>query len=240
MMLAVMQGATAKRTAMLDDHVLSINPLYIRAAAAEAYWRFARKFGQQRAIVAASIHSPELWSPAQALAYLERRSLDCANGSAEAFCRAVQREIYEHLERGEPLEGVLLAKHFGTGRAPEEKLDKLLQILRADADVDSAVSRTTPLCGELLLRTPLPAGVLLRECVAGRDYLTPDTTKALGFAKDLALNVMAVRPAPRNEYGYTHYASGTFFIHTTQSLARHWFALIPNANALMKEESLAA
>jgi hypothetical protein len=227
---------------MRSDDIAPINPLYIRAAAAEAYWRYARKFGQQRAIIASSVRSQELWSPAQARAYLERRAFDTGDESVQAFCRAVHSEIRDHLERGEPLEGVLLARHFGTCRAPEEKLEKLLHPLRDDAD-DSV--RTNPqahmsLRGDLLLRTPLPAGVLLREPFAGDGLLTPDTTKALGFAKDLALRVQAVRPAPRNDHGYTHYASGTFFIRTTHLLVHRWLSLIPNANAVMKEAGLAA
>jgi hypothetical protein len=226
---------------MCSNDTPSISPLYIRAAAAEAYWRYARKFGQQRAVIASSVHSQELWSPAQARAYLERRALDTSDESVNTFCRAVQTEIHDHLERGEPLEGVLLARHFGTCRAPEEKLDKLLHPLRDDADhgIQADPQTAALLRGDLLLRTPLPAGVLLREPFTGDGLLTPDTTKALGFAKDLALKVQAVRPAPRNDHGYTHYASGTFFIRTTHLLVHRWLNLIPNASAVMREAGLA-
>jgi hypothetical protein len=221
---------------MLDRNIpTNINPLYVRAAAAEAFWRYARKFGRQRAMVAASVRASELWSEAQAQAYLARRMLKTTPDEATAFCLAVHADIRAHLKRNEPIEGVLLAKDFETCRAPEEKLDSLLSDLAGDADAGDA------LCiGHLLLRTPLPAGVLLsREAESGQ-RIVPDTTRALGFRKELALQVRAVRAAPRNDCGYTHYASGTFLIRSTAVLAPKWLSLIPNANVIAREQSLAA
>ena len=221
---------------MLGSNIpTNINPLYVRAAAAEAFWRYARKFGRQRAMIAASVRASELWSQAQAQSYLARRMLKTTSDEASAFCQAVHADIRAHLKRNEPIEGVLLAKDFDVCRAPEEKLDTLLRDLGADADAGDAIY-----IGDLLLRTPLPAGVLLRQEAEVGQRITPDTTRAFGFQKDVALQVRAVRVAPRNDCGYTHYASGTFLIRSPSVLASKWLSLIPNANVIAKEQSLAA
>jgi hypothetical protein len=69
--------------------------------------------------------------------------------------------------------------------------------------------------------------------------IVPSTVKAFGFQKELALQIRAVRIAPRNDFGYTHYASGTFLIRSTLVLAPKWLWLIPNANVIARE-SMAA
>ena len=225
---------------MFGNLPATINPLYVRAAAAEGFWRYARKFGRQRAMVAASVRTSELWSEAQAQAYLARRMLNATADEITAFCLAVHADIRAHLKRNEPIEGVLLAKDFEACRAPEEKLDLLLRELAADAEEGRGEAEGDELVGDLLLRTPLPAGVLLRTETEIGQRIMPDTGKALGFQKCLALQVRAVRVAPRNDCGYSHYASGTFVLRCTPSLAAKWLSLIPNANLTAKEQTLAA
>ncbi len=106
--------------------------------------------------------------------------------------------------------------------------------LRAGGDAEGEIKGSPPIAGDLLIRTPLPAVLLLRETPSS-DWIQPaDTRKALGFQKNMALMVRDVSPLPVNPQGYGWGATGVFHIPCGETSVPAWFKLMPNSTACRK------
>jgi hypothetical protein len=128
--------------------------------------------------------------------------------------------------------GTLYTEDFARCRPPKFPHKELVQRLRAAGDgADDSVRGPVEVAGDLLIRTPLPAVVLLRERPAAKCIQVGDTRKALGFQKTMVLMVQSVSPLPDNPEGYGYSASGVFQIPCQGTSGHGWTKLIPNSNA---------
>lgn len=135
-------------------------------------------------------------------------------------------------------------KDFSFCKAQDFHFDELIH--NAKVDSDKSCEYNLELVGEyvyegnLLLRTPLPAGILLKSQPSDSSIYIPDTSKALGFQKTVILPITDVSYLPMNEHGYTCFATGIFQIPTPENSYKKWVKLIPNSNGFSREVFVAS
>lgn len=223
---------------------MNIPPQYIQELAAEAFWAFVYKNSLRATGFPTKIEEiPEdLWSLEILIQMLiDNGELSQANYSRdliEALYYAVAETIVDHNKREKNIIGILYVEDFKTCRPPnfafKELIDK--QIIDSDQESNYEFQLKGKYLneGDLILRTPLPSGVLLKSKPAGSTPYIPNTLKALGFQKKLILSITDIIPLPANEYDYEYFATGVFYILTTQGPNLEWLKLIPNSIATLK------
>ena len=129
--------------------------------------------------------------------------------------------------------GMLYTEDFATCRPPGFAHEDLVLRLRSAGDgAKGEIQGSPPTAGDLLIRPPLPAVLLLRDKPSSDWIQVADTRKALGFQKTMVLMVRSFSPLPVNPQGYGYSACGVFQIPCPDrdSTATAWFKLMPNSS----------
>ena len=146
--------------------------------------------------------------------------------------------ILTHIKEEKNIMGPIYIEDFEHCREKNFLYMSFLDKLNDDSDHKSSYKITEEgkfsHTGDLLLRTPFPSGILLREHPSKHYIIIPDTTKALGFQKTLALYPTGFRDMPDNPYGYKFFLTGIFHIPTVSVMSQAWYKVIPNSSCALK------
>jgi hypothetical protein len=213
----------------------AIHPQILDAIAAQVFWNYCSRFDFQKTTNhVLEGNFAQLWKRDHAAALL-RPYADQVDANMVKDCyEQTNRYMQDHAQQEKNILGTLYAEDFARGRPPQFPHQALVQRLSRTVTEDEAqggVQGTLPTAGELLIRTPLPAVVLLRAQPSTRWIQVESTRKALGFQKTLALEVNSFTPLPANPQRYAYAAGGVFFIPCAEATAASWLKLIPNSHA---------
>ncbi len=213
----------------------TLNPQLIEDIAAEVFWGYCFRTDYQSAVngVLASDFG-KLWTLKKAGVMLRQHDRQVASETVERCYHAVNAYMTSYASRAENIIGTLYAEDFAACRPPAFAFDDLIRRLRAGGDAEGEIKGSPPIAGDLLIRTPLPAVLLLREIPSSDWIQVADTRKALGFQKTMALMVRGVSPLPVNPQEYGWGATGVFQIPCGETSGPAWFKLMPNSTACRK------
>lgn len=211
----------------------TFNPQLIDMVAAEVFWGYCHQTNYETAI--SCVRRGEfgkLWTLQKAAERLRRDGDVLSDYDAKRFYGETNEYMRHKASRSENIIGTLYTEDFARCRPPKFPFMEMLQRLRAAGD-GAVDTRSGPLevAGDLLIRTPLPAVVLLRERPQANVIQVGDTRKALGFQKMMVLLCRNVLPLPVNPEGYTCGATGVFQIPSRDTARHGWTRLIPNSTA---------
>ena len=223
---------------------MTLNPQYVEKLASEAFWSFVFDNGWKATGFPENIENipKKLWSREIAIEMLISSKVvtheELSNNLVNRIYYAVAETIVDHVKRGENIIGMIFQEDFKSCKNPDFLFPRMLYQQFSDSDQNAKyeinLKGTYEDKGDLLLRTPLPSGVLLKSEPSNYKILIPNTFKALGFQKTLLLPVNRVSILPPNEYGYKYFATGVFHIPTTSEHNALWLKLIPNATAVLQ------
>lgn len=153
--------------------------------------------------------------------------------------------IVEHTRADKNIVGPIFVEDFKTCREADFKFESLLSELKHEADencdYEVIISGDCFCMGTLLLRTPFPSGVLIRQDekpILGFIEVK-DTKKALGFHKTLIFSYTdsEIRKLPPNPQQYDYFLPGFFYLPVKETNNPMWYKLIPNTIG-MREGSM--
>lgn len=221
-----------------------LNPQFIEKLASEVYWSFVFVYGMQATGFPEYIEDipDEMWSlelAVEKLLYSENiLDEECSIDFIHSVYHAVAETIVDHARREENIIGMIFQEDFKSCKEPDFRFLDMLNHQISDSDQNAEytinIKGNYEVKGHLLLRTPLPSGVLLKSVPNSTQILIPDTSKALGFQKTLVLLANSGAFLPPNEYGYKYFVTGVFHIPTTNEHNALWLKLIPNATAALR------
>lgn len=211
----------------------TINPQLIDNMAAEVFWGYCFRTDYQTAInCVLSGNFEKLWTLKRAAELLRQYDPQVGNDTVKRCYSQANTYMMDKASREENIIGTLYAEDFARCRPPGFAHEGLVQRLRAGGDKSPSETRASPpVAGDLLIRTPLPAVLLLRNKPPSDWIQAADTRKALGFQKTMVLRVRSYSPLPVNPQGYGYSASGVFHIPCPDRDATGpvWFKLMPNS-----------
>ena len=214
----------------------TFNPQLIDMVAAEVFWEYCHqtKYETARNCVLRGEFA-RLWTLRKAAERLRRADARLSDYDLKRFYDETNDYIQHKASREENIIGTLYTEDFGRCRPPKFPYKELVQRLRRVGDgAMEATSGPVEVMGDLLIRTPLPAVVLLRERPQGNVIQVSDTSKALGFQKLMVLLVRGGLSLPDNPQGYVHGATGVLQIPCGGTAGHGWNKLIPNSTACEK------
>lgn len=228
---------------------LNIDPQYIEQLASEAYWNFVYKHSIRQTGFPTHIQDipSTLWSRDILISALDEMKAyenhTYTKELIEALYYGVAETIVEHNIQGKNIVGLIYAEDFRACKDPNFIFNKNIEELRSDADKKCGYllelkGKDFLNEGDLLLRTPLPSGILLKFEPKNAALYIPNTIKALGFQKTIILPITNISPLPLNEQGYKYFATGVFHIPTQQNSSSEWLKLIPNATGALDSIAL--
>lgn len=216
----------------------TLNPQLIDNMAAEVFWGYCFRTDYQTAInCVQSGNFEKLWTLKKAAERLREYDPQVGSDTVKRCYAQTNSYMMDKASREENIIGTLYTEDFALCRPPRFAHEGLVQRLRAAGDgVNSETDASVPVAGELLIRTPLPAVLLLRSKPASEWIQAADTRKALGFQKTMVLMVRGYSPLPVNPQGYGYSASGVFHIPCPdrEAVAPAWFKLLPNSTMCEK------
>jgi hypothetical protein len=214
----------------------TFNPQLIDMVAAEVFWGYCHQtmYETARNCVLRSEFA-RLWTLPKAAERLRRNGDIVSNYDVKRFYDETNDYMQHKASREDNIIGTLYTEDFGRCRPPKFPYKELVQRLRrlGDGTVETT-SGPVEVMGDLLIRTPLPAVVLLRERPQENAIQVSDTRKALGFQKLMLLFVRDVMSLPDNPHGYVHCATGVLQIPCGGTARHGWIKLIANSNACEK------
>jgi hypothetical protein len=215
----------------------AFDPRFIDLIAAEVFWGYCSRtdYATARGRVLDGDYG-KLWTLREAANLLRRYADGISDAELRRCYRQTNQYLMEKARKEENILGALYTEDFAACRPPAFPHDGLVRRLRAsvaDGGEEDSIRSAAPVAGALLLRTPLPAAVLLKAPPEADILRVGDTRQALGFQKAMLLFVRSYGPLPPNPQGYTHAAHGVFQIPCPEEAAA-WFRLIPNAAACRK------
>ncbi|MDZ5762769.1 hypothetical protein Cyrtocomes_01163 [Candidatus Cyrtobacter comes] len=221
---------------------MNISHQYIVKLASEAFWSFVFKNSFKEAGFVITIEDiPEsLWSREILLKMLSKDlyPVELSQDLIDTLYYDVAETIIDHNNREENIIGIVYQEDFKFCKDPNFAFKNLIDKQFTDSDQKSnyylQLKGKYLNEGELILRTPLPSGILLksRPTTSSMPYI-PNTLKALGFQKQLVLQITDILPLPANKYGYNYFITGLFYIPTIQDHSLVWLKLIPNATTIL-------
>jgi hypothetical protein len=210
-----------------------INTMLIEQFAAEAFWFFVYKYDMQSTGFPDSIDDiPDLmWSREIARKKLIQLGEADEEKLVERLYMLVANVIATHGTEEKNIIGTIYVEDFKECKEKDFPYTHLITQLVNDSDenYDLKIKGQIPHVGTLLLRTPFPSGVLLKEIPVKSNLLIPNTNNALGFKKTMVLMPKSISILPDNAYGYRAFISGIFCISTTKPADTIWHKIIPNS-----------
>jgi hypothetical protein len=211
----------------------TFHPQLIDHIAAEVFWGYCHQTGYQIAIdcVLAGDFG-KLWTLKKASKLARQYGAGMSHEEVKRFYSDINRYMMDHASRRKNIIGTLYSEDFAGCRPPEFSHEELLRRLRAGGDeAEGGVSGPVDIAGDLLIRTPLPSVLLLRDRPQAQWIQVGDTRKALGFQKIMVLLIHHVTTLPANPQGYAYGADGVFQIPCPDATGPDWFRLMPNSTA---------
>jgi hypothetical protein len=213
----------------------TFHPQFVENIAAEVFWGYAFRIGYHSALDDVLGRDFEkLWSPKKAAELARRFGGVLSKSDVSRLYDAVNEFMAGKAEREENILGTLYVEDFARCKPHRFAHAGLLRRLR-DADgggQGKVVFREPPSAvGDLLLRTPFPAALLIEEPPKPDAIYFVDTRKALDLEKIMLLRPRSFTPLPPNPQGYTHAAHGVFEIPCRDpvSVDGLWYKLMPNS-----------
>lgn len=166
----------------------------------------------------------------------------------ETVYQEVSECITRHVREEKNIIGAIFTEDFKDCKDPNFKFEHLLIETSKDSDENCGYKVMMqgdefPNIGTLLLRTPLPSGVLLKK----EDLDFPlvesfikikNTETALGFHKTLIFELHNMDEVLSNPYGYNYFLSGIFHLPTKHTISNAWYKLIPNTIGTTQKATL--
>jgi hypothetical protein len=216
----------------------TLNPQLIDGVAADVFWGYCFRTDYRTAINCVLSGSFEkLWTLKKAAKLLRQHDPGVDDGTVRQCYRETNSYMMDKASQEQNIIGMLYTEDFLLCRPPGFTHDELVQRLRAAGEEAEGESKgSPPVAGDLLIRTPLPAVLLLRDRPPSDWIRVADTRKALGFQKTMVLLVRSFSPLPVNPQGYGYAACGVFQIpcRDRDASAPVWFKLMPNSTACEK------
>jgi hypothetical protein len=212
------------------------NPRLIDNVAADVFWGYCCRTGYPTARGAVlDGEFGRLWSPQKAAELVRAYGAPIGLKEAARLYDETNRYLLENTREGQDINGTLYMEDFARCRpAAFFRYKKMLRRLQAAGDgPENAIRGGPAVAGALLLRTPLPAAVLLKADPPVDVIRVGDTRQALGFQKTMLLLVRGLFPLPPNPQGYRRAAHGVFQVPCPADASDAWLKLIPNATAVL-------
>lgn len=219
---------------------MNIHPQYIEKLASEAFWRFVYKNSFIEAGSPTEINEipQDLWSREILIQMLKDEGDVSESKRSEELINtlyyAVVETILEHSKKHKNIIGILYQEDFESCKAPDFAYAELINALQVDSaescGYDLDLKGKYVYDGDLLLRTPLPAGILLKSEPSEKyKVYIPNSSNTLGFQKLVVLPILDLCRLPPNKYNYKYFATGVFYLPTQHGTNEKWLKLIPNA-----------
>jgi hypothetical protein len=212
----------------------TFNPQMIDNIAAQVFWGYCYRTRYQTALNCVLRGDfAKLWTLRNAAELLQPYAAGRVGEATVKQCyRQTNRYMADRASQGKNIIGTLYTEDFGRCRPPDFTYEELVRQLRTAGDgAEGSVKGTVEVAGDLLIRTPLPSTVLLRDMPQATYIQVSDTQKALGFQKTMLLFIHNVSSLPANPQGYVYSADGVFQIPCPDSTGPLWFRLMPNSAA---------
>ncbi len=216
-----------------------IEPRLIIDIAALAFWTDVQKksYGETSGYVMDRKYSV-IWDIEDLKNYLNLLQVNINTDNTDTALKLiydmVNKYLTEETSEERNIDGSIYLDDFDICRTPDFNKFDLLKQLENDTIIDDKKVKIKgdlpPIIGELLIRSPLPAIVLLKTRNIPSAILVKDTKKALGFKKNLVFYIRGVGELPSNKWSYVIGASGVFSIPTSSTNDKIWKQIIPNAN----------
>jgi hypothetical protein len=212
----------------------TFHPQFIENIAAEVYWGygFRTTYGTARDDVLEGEYG-KLWTVKKAAELARRYGGSLGRADVERLYAEINQYMLDKTTREENILGTLYVEDFARCKPPRFAHEGLLQLLRkADGGGQGLVYGPHPsVVGDLLIRTPLPAALLIEGPPKPDGIHFVDTRKALGFEKVIVLRPRSFTPLPANPQGYGYAAHGVFEIPCRDpvSVDGVWYKLMPNS-----------
>jgi hypothetical protein len=211
---------------------MKINYYVIEKVAAEVFWQYVHENGMDKI----EDKIPSMWSHKIAKIKLQEIGYEDSDLTTLLY-KEVLDTILTHIKEEKNIMGPIYIEDFEHCREEKFLYMSFLDKLNDDSDYKANYKITKEgkfsHTGDLLLRTPFPSGILLREHPSKYNIIIPDTNKALGFQKTLVLYPTDFRDMPSNPYGYNFFITGIFHIPTVSTMDQIWYKIIPNASCAL-------
>jgi hypothetical protein len=205
-------------------------PQLIDNIAAEVFWGYCFRTDFQTAVnCVLRGELGRLWTVKDAQRNLREYDRQIARETVTRCYDETNAYMMRNASQAENIIGTLCVEDFARCRPTGFKHGRLLRQVQVGGDQDGEIKDSPPIAGELVLRTPLPAVLLLREQPTSNWIQPGSTAKALGFQKTMALMLRGLTALPSNPQGYRWGATGVFNIPCAQAAAPQWSKLIPNS-----------
>jgi hypothetical protein len=213
----------------------TFNPQFIENIAAEVFWGYCFRTVYQTAINCVLTGDyGKLWTLKKAAELLHRYDPGLSKDAVKRCYSEVNEYMRDHAAMEQNILGTLYVEDFANCRPPQFGHNVILEAIQtARGGGEGEITGSPPVAGDLLIRTPLPAVLLLRGEPPGDCVQVADTRKALGFHKTMVLTVGSFSPLPPNPQGYAYSASGVFRIpcRDPEAIETVWYKLMPNSTA---------
>ena len=235
----------------------TLNPMLIENIAATAFWTYVHNNGFRETIDSITEHLPPLmWSIEKAqeaiIPYLDFDSeinLTDLTEIKENIYKSCYEDVLEiilkHVREERNILGAIFVEDFIDCKQPDFQFKPILSELERDSDANSDYKIMTTgdfiHVGTLLLRTPLPSGILLKK--DSFTFQTPiivkNTEKALGFHKTIMFIPDGMCELPPNPQKYKFFISGIFHLPTKRPNDLLWHKILSNTTCICKETRFA-
>ena len=208
--------------------------------AANAFWRSVQKNNFDYVIDAISDRDfQKVWNIDDLIYYAILINMDITDFDVMEFALAllyktVNEHMYSLTNNKKNINGSYHLEDFKYCRTGDFNEFNILENLKSDtetADKEAVIKINKKIrkIGDLLIRSPLPASVPIKEREFSNIIEVDNTIKALGFQKKLILGINSISELIENEYGYRFIVSGIFQIPATRKSDNLWKKIIPNA-----------
>lgn len=230
----------------------TINPMLIENIAATAFWTYVHNNGFKETIDSITERLPPLmWSVEKAqeaiIPYLDFdpeinliELIDIKEIIYKTCYEDVLEIILKHVREERNILGAIFVEDFTDCKQPDFQFKPILSELERDSDANSDYKIITTgdfiHVGTLLLRTPLPSGILLKDDFAFENpIIVKNTEKALGFHKTIVFIPDGMCELPPNPQKYKFFISGIFHLPTKRPNDLLWHKILSNTTCICEE-----
>ena len=213
----------------------TFHPQFIENIAADVFWGYCFRTCHSATIDDVLDGDYEkLWTVKKAAELARRYGGRLGRADVERLYAEINQYMWNKVDRAENILGTLYVEDFARCKPPRFAHEGLLRLLReADGGGPGMIVSPRPpdVAGDLLIRTPLPAALLIEGPPKPDGIHFVDTRKALGFEKVIVLRPRSFTPLPANPQGHGYAAHGVFEIPCGDpvSVDGVWFKLMPNS-----------
>ena len=216
-----------------------MDQMLIDDLAAHAFWESVQREGF--ASVTGHVNDRDflsIWDINTLKMYIRLLEIDLSTDNIEKalimIYDTVNNYMYDQTIKDTNINGRVYIEDFSICRPPEFCENMTLEKLKIDNNkVDDNFilesNKTIRKTGVLLIRSPLPAFILLKEKEIPPFVIVENTEKALGFQKKLILSTKGITLLPDNDFGYIAMATGVFTVPSSAEVNNQWKKIIPNA-----------